>query len=65
MDELLSLRLVSALESPLGVFTAVHHDNNHYLNSLWLYGAGPDARSWLMRLPPVILGTATPPNVPR
>ena len=58
MDEILSLKLIGELESPLGVFTSVHHDNNHYLNSLWLMGVGVDARSWLLRLPPVVLGVA-------
>ena len=42
MDEILSLKLIEALESPLGVFTSIHHDNNHYLNSLWLYAVGAD-----------------------
>lgn len=56
MDEILSLRLVEALESPLGVFTAIHHDNNHYLNSLWLYVSGADAPWWRMRLPAIACG---------
>lgn len=58
MDELLSARLVADLGSPLGVFTAIHHDNNHYLNSLWIHAVGPGAAPWTLRLPPVVLGTA-------
>jgi len=58
MDELLSLRSVESLRSPLGVFTGIHTDNNHYLNSLWLWSAGARAPWWLMRLPPLVLGIA-------
>lgn len=56
MDEILSIRLVEAVDSPLRVFTDIHSDNNHYLNSLWLWTAGPGAPAWLMRLPPLVLG---------
>ena len=56
MDELLSLKLLEALESPVGVFTSIHHDNNHYLNSLWLYAVGADAPWWQMRLASVVFG---------
>ena len=56
MDEILSLKLVGALESPLGVFTSIHHDNNHYLNSLWLFAVGADAQWWQMRLVAVVFG---------
>ena len=58
MDEILSIRLVEAVRSPLGVFTEIHSDNNHYLNSLWLWAVGSGAPGWLLRLPPLILGVA-------
>lgn len=58
MDEILSLRSIDSLRSPLGVFTAIHTDNNHYLNSLWLWSVGDHAPWWLMRLPPLVLGIA-------
>ena len=58
MDEILSVRLVQALQSPLGVFTEIHSDNNHYLNSLWLWAVGAEAPGSLMRLPPLLLGVA-------
>jgi hypothetical protein len=57
MDEILSVRLVQALQSPLGVFTDVHSDNNHYLNSMWLWAVGR-APGWVMRFPPLLLGVA-------
>ena len=40
LDEIWSLELVRELRSALGVFTQTHHDNNHYLNSLFIYFLG-------------------------
>ena len=40
LDEIWSLNLVSAISSPLEIFTKLHNSNNHYLNSLWLYVMG-------------------------
>jgi len=40
MDEIWSVELVRELHSALGVFTRTHHDNNHYLNSLFIYFLG-------------------------
>jgi len=58
MDEILSVRLVEGLRSPFGVFTDIHSDNNHYLNSLWLWVVGSPAPGWMMRLPTLVLGAA-------
>jgi len=58
MDEIFSVRLVEAVRSPLGVFTDIHSDNNHYVNSLWLWAVGSRAPGWLMRLPTLVLGAA-------
>lgn len=43
LDELWSLALVAPARSPLDVFWKIHHDNNHYLNSLWLLALGDGA----------------------
>jgi hypothetical protein len=40
MDEIWSIELVRELHSAIGVFTQTHHDNNHYLNSLFIYFLG-------------------------
>ena len=32
------------------------HDNNHFLNSLWMYAGGLDAAPWVYRLPSVVMG---------
>jgi hypothetical protein len=37
LDELWSFRLVQTLSEPAGIFTSLHHDNNHHLNSLYLW----------------------------
>jgi hypothetical protein len=37
LDEIWTLLFVRDATSPLGVFTEIRHDNNHYLNSLWVY----------------------------
>lgn len=58
LDEIWSVRMVEALDSPLEVLTVLRHDNNHPLNSLWLYAVGSGAPAWWMRLPAWIAGTA-------
>src|SRR5277367_227554 len=37
LDELISLRIAHAAKTPWQIFNAVHTDNNHYLNTLFLY----------------------------
>lgn len=37
LDEIWSLSFARAVHSPLQIFTAIHHDNNHYLNTLYLW----------------------------
>lgn len=37
LDEIWSLALVQQAKSPFDVLTQIHHDNNHYLNSIWLW----------------------------
>jgi hypothetical protein len=51
LDEVWSLTSVRQLTSWIGVFTTLRTDNNHHLNSLWLYLAGPDAPSGWYRAP--------------
>jgi len=60
LDEIWSLDLVrTSVTSPLDVFTAVRHDNNHWLNSLVLYALGPGRPLSVYRLPAVGFGIAT------
>lgn len=43
LDEVWSMTLVAPLRHAGQVFWAISHDNNHFLNSLWLFAMGPDA----------------------
>ena len=37
LDEIISLRMANALGTPWQILGAIHNDNNHYLNTLYLY----------------------------
>jgi hypothetical protein len=56
MDEIWSLELVRELHSAFGVFTQTHHDNNHYLNSLFIYFVGQHGNWPGYRIPAIIFG---------
>jgi hypothetical protein len=59
LDEIWSWMMAGQLKSPLEVVTRLHHDNNHYLNTLVLYTLGHDAPVYLYRLPAVVAGIGT------
>ena len=59
LDEIWALENVGGIDSALGVFTAIHHDSNHWLISLWMYVVGQDAAFWVYRLPSLIAGVVT------
>lgn len=59
LDESWSVLLVQEAGSPLGLVTEVRHDNNHILNSLWLWLMGPAAAPELQRLPSLIFAVAS------
>src|SRR5471032_1187414 len=50
LDEIWSLQLVGLAHSPLQILTRLRSENNHPLNSLWLYLVGPGAPEWAYRL---------------
>ncbi|MFQ5888664.1 MAG: hypothetical protein ACE5JR_01290 [Gemmatimonadota bacterium] len=56
LDEIWSLELAEQAGSAARVFTALHHDNNHYLNTLYLLALGPEAAWPLFRLPALLAG---------
>jgi hypothetical protein len=59
LDEIWSLDFGNLIASPLDVFTKIHHDNNHYLTTLWFYCIGPQG-NWLQyRIPSIIAGVGT------
>lgn len=59
LDEIWSLDLAATVRSPLDVFTSLHHENNHYLNTLFLYLAGNHGDWPGYRLPSLLAGTGS------
>jgi len=59
LDEVWSLKLVSGISSPWQIFTGLHLDNNHYLNGLWLYFAGPHGKAFWYRAPSIVAGAGS------
>jgi hypothetical protein len=59
LDEIWSLNLAQTVSSPIGVFTSLHHDNNHYLNTLWMVLLPGRGNWWGYRVPSVVFGIAT------
>ncbi|HEV8608961.1 MAG TPA: hypothetical protein VGS98_02675 [Thermoanaerobaculia bacterium] len=57
LDEIWTLRLLGDVHSLLGVFT-LRHENNHILNSLFMYAFRPFGIDWLYRVPDWLAGTA-------
>lgn len=59
LDEIWALVVARSVRSPLQVFTGLHHEINHYLNTLWLYSMG-DRGNWFgYRVPSLVAGIAT------
>ncbi|MGA8893233.1 MAG: hypothetical protein WB493_16855, partial [Anaeromyxobacteraceae bacterium] len=58
LDEIWSMELARVAGSAGGVFTQLHHDNNHHLNTLWLVLVGYDAGPLTARLLAILSGTA-------
>ena len=56
LDEVWSLRLVAPLAHVGEVFWGISHDNNHFLNSAWLYLVGSDQSALFYRLPSILMG---------
>jgi len=57
LDEIWSLNLAATMGAWHEAFWKVLHDNNHPLNTTWLYLVGPDQAPWILRLPAIIAGT--------
>lgn len=61
LDEIWSLTLISGLQRWSDVFWRISHDNNHFLNSLWLWIAGADAAVLTRRALSIALAAASVP----
>lgn len=57
VDEAWSAQFVAQAGSPWGIFWRINHDNNHYLNSLWILLVGPYASPLLIRALSIATGT--------
>ena len=59
LDEIWSINLVSTISAPWEILTKLHHDNNHPLNSLFIYLMMPVEADWMYRLFSWCAGSAT------
>jgi hypothetical protein len=59
LDEIWSYQLVKLAESPLQVLTLLRIDNNHLLNSWYLYFMGEQPNWFVYRIPAVLTGAIT------
>jgi uncharacterized membrane protein len=59
LDEIWSLDLVEKITSIDQIFWRINHDNNHFLNSAYLYLVGPHASPLVHRALSIGLGVAT------
>lgn len=55
LDEVWSLAIATHLKSATQVFT-IHHENNHYLISLWMLVWGARKAWWVYRVPSILAG---------
>lgn len=58
-DEVLSLQWAKNAATPWQLLTLYRHDNNHLLNSLWIWLVGPGAPELLLRSFSIACGVAT------
>jgi len=61
LDEIWSIQNLQSISNVGQIFWGISQDNNHVLNSLWLWFVGPDAAPILIRLEAVVLGSLTIP----
>ena len=59
LDEIWTLALLEPVKSFGGIIWDIRHDNNHILNSMYLYAVGPDAPPIVMRGLSMVCGIAS------
>ncbi len=59
LDEIWSVNLAGRISSPLQVLTGLHHDNNHYLNTLFIHLSGAHGNWPGYRIPSLVAGIGT------
>ncbi len=65
LDEIWSEQNLEKIHSIGEIFWGISQDNNHFLNSLWLWAVGPNAPPVLIRLASIVCGTLTIPVAAR
>lgn len=58
LDEIWSWTFAMEKQSIVDIFTSIHHDNNHYLNTIWLHLIGDQPVLWVYRLHSYMAGLA-------
>jgi len=58
LDEIFTVALAEIASSPLAILTELPHENNHVLNTFFVYLLRPLDWDWLYRLPACIAGVA-------
>lgn len=58
LDEVWSLEMARQVQSPVEIFTVAKHDNNHFLNTLWLHAFRDHDAPTLLRAHSIVAGTA-------
>ena len=61
LDEIHSILLSQSVHRADEVFWHINHDNNHFLNTLYLFLVGPDHSSVVLRLEAIVFGTLSIP----
>ena len=59
LDEIWSLQNLAGLRNVGDIFWGISEDNNHFLNSLWLWFTGPDAPPLEQRAASIVFGIAS------
>ena len=65
LDEIWSEQNLEKIHNVGEIFWGISQDNNHFLNSLWLWAVGPNAPPVLIRLASIVCGTLTIPVAAR
>jgi hypothetical protein len=57
LDEIWSIKIAGRVSSPPDVFTKLHHEINHYFNTLWLWWVGNRGNWPGYRIPSLVAGS--------
>src|ERR1044072_4687402 len=61
IDELIFLPIARQARQISDIFTVFNYDNNHFLNTLWMYAIGPNQPMLAYRVPAIVYGILSVP----